>query len=76
MAKYMSNHSSNYNQMSRFLAQKSTVTASCYTVESASAKVHGFHYCTTLGAGESKTSSSSLLSLPPHVLLPLASARN
>jgi hypothetical protein len=43
--------------MSRFLAQESTVTASCYTVESATARVHGFHYCTTLGAGESKTSS-------------------
>lgn len=40
--------------MSRFLAQESTVTASCYTVEVSSAKVHGFHYCTTLGAGESR----------------------
>jgi hypothetical protein len=37
--------------MSRFLAQESTVTASSYTVDSSSAKVDGFHYCTTLGAG-------------------------
>ncbi|EPS31268.1 hypothetical protein PDE_06223 [Penicillium oxalicum 114-2] len=37
--------------MPRFLAQRSTVTASCYTVESSSGSVHGFHYCTTLGAG-------------------------
>ncbi|CEJ62430.1 hypothetical protein PMG11_10929 [Penicillium brasilianum] len=38
--------------MSRFLAQESTVTASSYTVDSSSAKVDGFHYCTTLGAGD------------------------
>ncbi|KAJ5102860.1 hypothetical protein N7532_003389 [Penicillium argentinense] len=54
MANYMSNHSwSHYNHMSRFLDQECTAAASCYAVESSTSKVHGFHYCTTLGAGMS-----------------------
>lgn len=54
MAKYMNNHSSNCNQMQRFLDQdsQSTVLATCYSVEPSTSKVHGFHYCTTLGAGK------------------------
>jgi hypothetical protein len=54
MAKHMSNYSSNCNQMQRFLGQESqsTVLASCYSVESSTSKVDGFHYCTTLGAGK------------------------
>ncbi|CDM29213.1 Ornithine decarboxylase antizyme [Penicillium roqueforti FM164] len=61
MAKYMNNHSSNCNQMQRFLDQdsQSTVLATCYSVEPSTSKVHGFHYCTTLGAGKS----------PPHDIL-------
>ncbi|KAJ5172253.1 hypothetical protein N7492_004846 [Penicillium capsulatum] len=31
--------------------QESAVLASCYSVESATSHVHGFHYCTTLGTG-------------------------
>lgn len=54
MAKYMNNHSSNSNQMQRFLDQdsQSTVLATCYSAESSTSEVHGFHYCTTLGAGK------------------------
>ncbi|KAJ6147417.1 hypothetical protein N7497_009399 [Penicillium chrysogenum] len=41
--------------MQRFLDQdsQSTVLATCYSVEPSTSKVHGFHYCTTLGAGSS-----------------------
>ncbi|KAF9244366.1 hypothetical protein DTO013E5_5915 [Penicillium roqueforti] len=62
MAKYMNNHSSNCNQMQRFLDQdsQSTVLATCYSVEPSTSKVHGFHYCTTLGAG---------VQCPPHDIL-------
>lgn len=75
MAKYMSNSSSNYNQMSRFLAQESTITASCYTVEVSYPKVLGFHYCTTLGAGESRSSFPLLPSSPPSLRVPLHTDR-
>lgn len=52
MAKYINNQSSSLTTMTRFLDQESTVLASCYSVESASTTVQGFHYCTTLGAGK------------------------
>lgn len=53
MARYISNRSSNRNsQMTERLDQESTVLASCYTVESSTPGIHGFHYCTTLGAGK------------------------
>ncbi|KAJ5951792.1 uncharacterized protein N7479_010205 [Penicillium vulpinum] len=62
MAKYMNNHSSNCNQTQRFLDQnsQSTVLATCYSVDPSTSKVHGFHYCTTLGAG---------VQCPPHDIL-------
>ncbi|CAG8222554.1 unnamed protein product [Penicillium olsonii] len=71
MAKYMNNHSSNCNQMQRFLDEESqSVLATCYSVESATAKVHGFHYCTTLGAGngipEVPSGPKSSLQRPPR----------
>lgn len=53
MAKFMNNHSSSSNQMQRFLDEESqSVLATCYSVESSTTKVHGFHYCTTPGAGK------------------------
>ncbi|KGO43839.1 Yippee-like protein [Penicillium expansum] len=66
--------------MQRFLDQdsQSTVLATCYSVEPSTSKVHGFHYCTTLGAGKylgysgipevPSGTKSSLLS-PPHDIL-------
>lgn len=65
MAKFMNNHSSNYGQMGR-LNQESTVLASCYSVESSSTKVQGFHYCSTLGAGMlSHPLYSTCILIPP-----------
>ncbi|CAI7639176.1 unnamed protein product [Penicillium glandicola] len=68
MAKYMNNHSSNYNQMQRFIDQESqsTVLATCYSVEPSTSKVHGFHYCTTLGAGKYFVTQNHI---PPHDIL-------
>lgn len=67
MARYSNNHSSNYNnQMTRFLDQESTVLASCYSVESSHPGVHGFHYCTTLGAGALRQSPPEGFLLTPH----------
>ncbi|KAJ5401451.1 uncharacterized protein N7487_007347 [Penicillium crustosum] len=45
--------------MQRFLDQdsQSTVLATCYSAESSTSEVHGFHYCTTLGAVLPTTSS-------------------
>ncbi|KAJ5150964.1 uncharacterized protein N7482_010216 [Penicillium canariense] len=43
--------------MTRFPTQEPTVMASCYAVESGSTVVHGFHYCTTLGAGSKRSTS-------------------
>ncbi|KXG53928.1 Yippee-like protein [Penicillium griseofulvum] len=66
--------------MQHFLDQESqsTVLATCYSVEPSTSKVHGFHYCTTLGAGKylgysgipevPSGTKSSLLS-PPHDIL-------
>ncbi|CAI7574611.1 hypothetical protein PCG10_001126 [Penicillium crustosum] len=66
--------------MQRFLDQdsQSTVLATCYSAESSTSEVHGFHYCTTLGAGKylgysgipevPSGTKSSLLS-PPHDIL-------
>lgn len=56
MANYISNLSSNH-QLHRSFDQDSqtSILASCYTVEPSTSKVHGFHYCTTLGAGKHHT---------------------
>ncbi|KAJ5815306.1 hypothetical protein N7474_007083 [Penicillium riverlandense] len=65
MANYMSNHSSNH-QLHHSLDQDSqtSILASCYTVEPSTSKVHGFHYCTTLGAGSKSPLRSPPLELP------------
>ncbi|KAJ5457124.1 hypothetical protein N7530_012398 [Penicillium desertorum] len=66
--------------MQRFLDQdsQSTVLATCYSVEPSTSKVHGFHYCTTLGAGkylgysgipEVPSGTKSSRSSPPHDIL-------
>ena len=49
MAKYLNNNSSNRNQMHQ--PNKTTVLASCYSVNQLTSAVKGFHYCTTTGAG-------------------------
>ncbi|KAJ5291141.1 hypothetical protein N7478_000392 [Penicillium angulare] len=64
MAKHINNHSSNCNQMTWFLDQESTVLASCYSVESSSTLVQGFHYCTTLGSGSKLSARSPPLDIP------------
>ena len=64
--------------MTQFLHQESTVLASCYSVESTTSNVHGFHYCTTLGAGASTrllTSHAMLMSLSRSTVVSLRSPR-
>ncbi|KAJ5214799.1 hypothetical protein N7468_010478 [Penicillium chermesinum] len=64
MAKYINSHSSNLARMTQLLDQESTALASCYSVESSTAKVQGFHYCTTPGTGIKSTILSPPLDIP------------
>ncbi|KAJ6140437.1 hypothetical protein N7470_010442 [Penicillium chermesinum] len=50
--------------MTQLLDQESTALASCYSVESSTAKVQGFHYCTTPGTGIKSTILSPPLDIP------------
>ncbi|THC95503.1 hypothetical protein EYZ11_005018 [Aspergillus tanneri] len=60
MAKFLDNGSNAHNQLQRpgNKNSRSTVLASCYSVNASTAMVGGFHYYTTMGAGL-KTPSQS-----------------
>jgi hypothetical protein len=53
MAKDLSSNSTNYYQLQKLSDRnsKTSVLASCYSVDASSMMLHGFHYCTTLGPG-------------------------
>ncbi|PLB50499.1 ornithine decarboxylase antizyme [Aspergillus steynii IBT 23096] len=71
MAKLLNNHSSISNQLQRSsnMNPQSTILASCYSVNTTTPVVDGFHYCTTLGAGngipEVPSGSKTPIQSPP-----------
>ncbi|KAL2802279.1 ornithine decarboxylase antizyme-domain-containing protein [Aspergillus granulosus] len=52
MARFMNNNSSTSSNLHQFMDQEpqTTVLASCYSVNTSTSVVNGFHYCTTKGA--------------------------
>ncbi|KAL2844304.1 ornithine decarboxylase antizyme-domain-containing protein [Aspergillus pseudoustus] len=65
MARFMNDNSSTSINIHQFMdqEQKTTVLASCYSVDTTASVVDGFHYCTTMGAGSKTTYSSPPLEI-------------
>ncbi|KAJ5101475.1 hypothetical protein NUU61_003697 [Penicillium alfredii] len=64
MATYMNQHSNRNQRRSLHQDSQTTVLASCYSAQPSTTMVHGFHYCTTLGAGSKPAILSPPLEIP------------